>query len=148
MSLDSKKIFITAGIIFLFTTGLWVVSGDEISQFFSEGESKLFQIGKGQEVTLLIDYGEGETKIFEAEFKEGMTAFSLLESETEKANLSLKTKAYDIGIFIETIGNKENGQDGKYWMYYVNGELPMIAADKNELNFGDKIEFKFEKSPF
>jgi len=58
----------------------------------------------------------------------------------------LKTKTYDFGIFIEAIGDKENGEDGKYWMYYVNEEMPMMAVDKKEIGPGDKIEFKFEKS--
>ena len=33
-------------------------------------------------------------------------------------------------------------------MYYVNGVLPMVAADKKEIKSGDIVEFKFEKSPF
>jgi len=76
-----------------------------------------------------------------------MTAFDLLKKGTEELNLTLKNKTYDIGIFIEAIGDKENGQDGKYWMYYVNAEMPIIAADKKELNARDKTEFKFEKPP-
>ena len=45
-------------------------------------------------------------------------------------------------------GIEENGENGKYWLYYVNGEMPMVSADKKELRPGDKVEFKFEKSPF
>ena len=77
-----------------------------------------------------------------------MTAFDLLEQGTNKLGLSLKTKKYDIGIFIEAIGDKENGQEEKYWLYYHNDQMADIAADKLEIKAGDKIEFKFESSPF
>ena len=99
-------------------------------------------------VFLIINYGEGVPSTFEVEFKEGMTAFDLLKNKTEDSNIFLKTKKYDVGIFIETIGDRENGENGKYWMYYINDEMPMVAADKQELNPDDKTEFKFEKSSF
>jgi hypothetical protein len=101
-----------------------------------------------QEVILVIDEGEGTIKTFETEFKEGMTAFDLLKEKTGEIDLTLKFKTYDVGVFIEAIGDKENGEDGKYWLYYVNGEMSQVASDKQLLVPGDKVEFKFEKSPF
>jgi len=99
-------------------------------------------------VSLIIDGGEELFEFFKIEFREKMTAFDLLKEKTDESSLTLRTKTYDIGIFIEAIGDKENGQDGKYWLYYVNEEMPMVAADKKEIKPGDKVEFKFEKSPF
>ncbi|MBI2054315.1 MAG: DUF4430 domain-containing protein [Candidatus Staskawiczbacteria bacterium] len=101
-----------------------------------------------KEVVLVIDNGEKESLTSNANFIKGMTAFDLLKEEVEKLALELKTKNYDMGIFIEAIGNRENGQDGKYWLYYVNGQFPTVAADRKEIKAGDKVEFKFEKSPF
>jgi hypothetical protein len=99
-------------------------------------------------VILIIDDGGGVLKNFKGELKEGMTAFDLLKEGAVELNLDLTVKSYDIGVFIEAIGQKKNGDGGKYWMYYVNGELAPVAADKKELKAGDKVEFKFEKSPF
>ena len=101
-----------------------------------------------KEVVLAINDGSGNIDTLAIEFKEGASAFDLLKEGAEKLALALKAKNYDIGIFIEAIGDKENGQDGKYWLYYVNGEMPMAAADKNPLKIGDRVEFKFEKSSF
>ncbi|XOB46594.1 MAG: DUF4430 domain-containing protein [Candidatus Nealsonbacteria bacterium] len=101
-----------------------------------------------QGVSLTIDNGEEPPKIIESEFREGTTVFDLLKEKTRELDSALKTKTYDFGVLIEAIGDKENGQDGKYWLYYVNGEMPMVVADKKEIKPGDKIEFKFEKSPF
>jgi len=115
--------------------------------FIPQDEMEISQSEIKEEVSLTID-GGGLPKIFKSEFKEGITAFDLLKENADESGLILKTKTYDTGIFIEAIGDRENGQDGKYWLYYVNGEMPMVAADKKEIKPGDEIEFKFEKSPF
>jgi hypothetical protein len=100
-----------------------------------------------QKIFLTIDDGE-TLENFETNFEEGMTVFDLLKKKSEEINMGLETQDYDSGIFIQTIGNKKNGDDKMYWLYYVNGEMAQVAADKQILNPGDKVEFKFEKSPF
>lgn len=127
--------------------GSWLVFSSDLWQV-SVKETNVIQDVVGKEVMLVIDDGGRNPKTLIAEFKEGMTAFDLLKEEAEKLALALETKNYDMGVFIEAIGDRENGQDGKYWLYYVNGQLPMVAADKKEIKAGDKVEFKFEKSPF
>ncbi len=140
-------IIIIIGGAIIFSNKFWQpIAPKKVIQEEGEGLSGKEEIKK--EVVLVIDDGEKEQKSFNAEFNKGITAFDLLKNKAEESNLNLKTKTYDIGIFIEAIGDKENGQDGKYWLYYVNGELAQVAADKKELNPGDKVEFKFEKSPF
>ena len=101
-----------------------------------------------KKIGLVIDDGEGRPESFNADFKEKITAFDLLKEGAGKLNLAVETKTYDIGIFIEAIGNKKNGQGGKYWLYYVNKETAPVAADKKELKDGDVVEFKFEKPSF
>ncbi|MDP2741439.1 MAG: DUF4430 domain-containing protein [bacterium] len=101
------------------------------------------------EVVLEINYGDGNNQVSTEKLVKGMTVQSLLENKI----VELKSKLTIIsdsatGSFIKAIGDKENGQDGKYWLYYVNGQLPMVSVDKKELNPRDKVEFKFEKSPF
>jgi len=97
---------------------------------------------------LVINDGEKTPQEFVMNFSEKTTAFDLLKTKVEELGLNLETKTYDIGIMIETIGDKINGQDGKYWLYHVNNEMPMVSADKMIIKSGDKVEFKFEKSPF
>lgn len=142
------NIFIVIGIGIIIVIGGWLIFSGKIEQPILQEEIGIPQDTILQEVVLIIDDGEGSPQSLGAEFQEGLTAFDLLKEKTEELNIVLKTKTYDIGIFIEAIGDKENGQDDKYWMYYVNNEMPMVAADKKEIKAGDKIEFKFEKSPF
>ena len=85
---------------------------------------------------------------FSLETSNEITVFELLETATKNLGLILKTKQYDVGIFVEAIGDRENGQEGKYWLYYINEEIPMGASDKNKIKPGDKVEFKFEESVF
>jgi hypothetical protein len=139
------NIFIVIGIGIIIIVSGWIIFSDKIRQPVSQEEIGIPQENVEKEtVLLIIDDSEGTKKTFEAEFGEGMTAFDVLKNKTDEFNIALKTKTYDIGIFIEAIGDKENGQDGKYWVYYINGEMPMVAADKKEIKPGDKIEFKFE----
>ena len=146
--MKNLNIFILiGGLAILIGTGC-LISLDEIIPSGFQEETGVPWQGAKLKVSLIIDYGDGNTNSLQSNFRKGMTAFDLLKEKTEKSGLTLKTKTYDIGVLIEAIGHKENGQDGKYWLYYVNGEMPMVSADKKELKPGDKVEFKFEKSLF
>jgi len=133
--------------LIIIVTG-WLIYSDKISQFIPQGEIGAPQDNIEREVVLVIDEGEGSPETFQGVTREGMTAFDLLKEKTQGIGLALKTQTYDMGVFIEAIGDKENGEDGKYWLYYVNGEMPLLSADKQLLSSGDKVEFKFETSPF
>lgn len=144
-----KKAHIIRGIIVIILVILgWVIFLNKDSLFVSQKEAGAPEVKTEEKVSLIINKGEDSPLVVTSGLKEGMTAFSLLKEKTEELGLTLETKTYDMGIFIEVIGDKKNGQDGKYWMYYVNDELPMVAADKKELNPGDKVEFKFETPSF
>ena len=143
-----KNIFVVIGLLIIIAASGWIIISNTIEQLGEEETTGIVgQEEVGKEVVLIIDNGI-QPKRFTAEFRGGMTAFDLLKNKVEESNLVFKTKTYDIGILVEAIGDEENGQDGKYWLYYVNEEMPMVASDKNEIKAGDKVEFKFEKSTF
>jgi len=142
-----KNIYIIFGVGIIVIIGSWFM----LSNGFWQASVKEANNGPaivGEKVVLAINDGEKEQMILTVDFTKGMTVFDLLKNGTEELGLNLKTKTYDIGIMVEAIGDKENGQDNKYWLYYVNGEMPMVSADKMILKAGDKVEFKFEKSAF
>jgi hypothetical protein len=76
------------------------------------------------------------------------TVFSGLVSYGEKNDIEIEYNNYDFGILVESVGNAKNSDDGKSWMYYVNDVLGDAAADKKVLEAGDKVEWRFEESPF
>lgn len=145
-----KKNVLVASIIIIAVVvfGAWLA---DFGKFWQAGlkESGIYNQGVKEKAVLEINYGDGKIQNFESEFAGGMTALSLLQDAIEELKSKLRTKTYSgTGTLVESIGDKENGQNGKYWLYYVNGELPMVAADKMQIKAGDKVEFKFEKSPF
>ena len=144
-----KNTFIKILIVIIVIFAGWMIFSNPISRPVDEKETTdlLDQEKEAAEAVLIIDNGI-QPRTFTTEFKEGMTAFDLLKNKAEEIGLVLKTKVYDIGILVEAIGSEENGQDGKYWLYYVNGEMPMVASDKNKIKAGDKVEFRFEESTF
>lgn len=77
------------------------------------------------------------------------SVFSGLINYGKENNVGIKyNNNYDFGVFIESIGKIKNGDDGKYWQYYVNGILGDVAADKRILREGDSVEWRFEEVPF
>jgi len=146
-----RKIGIIVIIVAAVVIGIWFFLDTPEKSYYFKNESlqKVIEERTKEEVFMVIDTGEGNSSDYKTEFEEGMTVFDLLKKGTSELNLSLKAEAYeDMGIFIEAIGEKENGQDRKYWMYYINDQMPLVAADKYEIKPGDEVEFKFEKSPF
>ncbi len=100
-------------------------------------------------VIYIIDKGEGIINSFKISPSKNSTVFSLLEELSQRENFKIEFTFYkDMGILVKSIDGVENGTNNKYWQYWINGELPMVAADKKEVETGDKIEWKFESSPF
>jgi len=124
-----------------------ITGSEQALDYEEEGAQAIKSTPKTKKVSLIIDFGSEKTKELEMEFGEGMSVFDLLQEGTGPAEIFLQTKMYNIGIFIEMIGDKKNGRDGKYWTYYVNGKFAPVAADKFKLKAGDKVEWKFEKLP-
>jgi hypothetical protein len=144
------KIVILAGLLIIFA-GIIFFYGIRYN-FFQKQNANTAENSEGnrvsQKILLTIDRGEGNILDFESDFNEGISAFDFLREKMKGADVSLETQEYDLGIFIQAIGDEKNGDDGKYWLYYINGQMPQISADNYLLKAGDKVDFKFEKSPF
>ena len=86
-----------------------------------------------------INYnGEGEKSLF-----------AITQEITSENKWGLDFKDYDdMGWLVTQIGTQANGQDNKYWQYYVNDKQPMISVEKFYPTNGDKITWKFVESEF
>jgi uncharacterized protein YxeA len=145
-----KKIIILIITIVLVSAGIIIAASANRS---SRAESDYEDLSQKEEVKrqaeLVIDYGQESQQVFDnIYFENDETVFDVLKKQASKADIEVKTKEYDVGIFIESIGGRKNGTGGNYWTYYVNGKPAEVAADRYKLMSGDKIEFKFEKSPY
>lgn len=81
---------------------------------------------------------------------EGDTVFSILEELSNRNDISLESTYYEQfdSILIDSIGNNQNVNGGRYWQYYVNDEIPMVGCDKYEISNGDYIEWSFETTQY
>lgn len=94
-------------------------------------------------VTLLINDGSTEKKL-EISAQEGESVLDLMKKAQEEENLNFVAEEHDFGVLISEVNGLKGGTEGKYWMYYVNGEMPTVGVDAYETKVGDLVELKFE----
>ena len=100
-------------------------------------------------VNYIINFGENSIIEEQLFLLKDSTVFSLLEDLARKNHFQIESTYYDkMGVLVESIDKINNGIDNKYWQYWVNDELPMVAADKMMPNSGDSIEWKFAPVSF
>lgn len=74
---------------------------------------------------------------------------TITQSIASGKNWAFDAKDYgEMGALVTQIGDYKNGQAQKYWQFYVNGEQPMLSADKFVPKVGDQIEWRFAESKF
>lgn len=151
MEIFNKKL----GIILIILVFGAIVSFFSIHYFIQKEIKSSLEVQKAYQATLeeiipkrvlcLIDKGKGKILEYQVIPSPDSTVFSLLEELSQRENFEIESTLYEgIGVFVETIDGLKGGTDNKWWQYWVNDELPMIAADKKEIKGGDKIEWKFE----
>lgn len=73
------------------------------------------------------------------------TVLRMLERlDDADSSLQLTTKEFaGLGILVEGMGAYQNGTDGKYWQYFINGTLAPVGADQYVPAAGDRVEWRF-----
>jgi 3-hydroxy-3-methylglutaryl CoA synthase len=146
--MSKKNTFLSILIIILLFSFLGWVYID--SNYLNNEEDNLEEGDKiSKEVSLVLNFGDGEdSQMYSVEIKNDWTAFDVLEEILEEKDIELIFEEYGQGVFIKSIGKRENGEDNKYWLYYINNEMPQVSCDKKIITPGDKIEFRFQTSPY
>lgn len=95
-------------------------------------------------VRLSIDFGDA-TRVWDAlPMVTGASAFSIMKDAVAVAQIPLVADpSTGAGVFVRQIGNKKNGDGGRFWQYWVNEKFAMVAADTYMLSAGDRVEWKF-----
>lgn len=71
---------------------------------------------------------------------EGKTVLELLSAYGNK----VETKSSSMGDYVDSINGIKGGTEGKYWLFYVNGEMPTLVADQYITATGDSVEWKLQ----
>lgn len=113
-------------------------------------KSEIWLEKSDQTSVYVVIMGEGWTITDHLVAYKGETVLSLLERCAERNDFTVEYTYYEQfdSTLIDSIHGVINGNDGKYWQYYVNGELPMIGADKCLISNGDSLKWSFEVVPY
>lgn len=79
---------------------------------------------------------------------ENVTVAYFLFECANRYDFTVKKKhwqGYD-SFFIEAINGVENGEDNRYWQYYVNGKFADVGCSNYFLHNNDIVEWRFESS--
>lgn len=60
------------------------------------------------------------------------------------AHAAIETKDSTYGVYVDTINGKQGGTDGKYWTFYVDGQMAQVGAAEYVTQGGEVIEWRFE----
>ena len=144
--MDSKRRWFIIGFVLcalalavgaILYTGSTGASGEAISQTESVEGTVLLTI-EGLYEGKPISVASGETVL---------RVLQKLHAEDER--LMLRTKEYSgLGTLVLGMYGRENGTDGKYWQYEVNGVMPQVGAGAYNLKDGDVVEWYFRPSSF
>lgn len=97
----------------------------------------------------IINKGEGNVVSYQITVSGNQTVLSLLEKLAKRENFKIDSKIYKgLGVLVTAIDGVRNGENNKYWQYWLNGELPMISVDEKEVKGGDRVEWKFATDIF
>ena len=92
-------------------------------------------------VTVNIDFGGNKpNESFQAEWYEGMTAMTALQSGADVASHPIKTY-----IFVNTINGVKTERGAKAWYYEVNGKSTGRIAFRYTVNPSDTITWIYKK---
>ena len=133
-----KKILIIFAVVMVIICGaVGLIYKSSISKDSSKSEnSEQIQI-----VDLEIEDGSAAKISKTVDFIEGMTAQDTLNAGGVKFEL----KDYgSMGKMVNSINSKENGAQGKYWSYYINGVMGQVSASDYKIKAGDQIKWAFE----
>lgn len=151
--MTKKNIFF--GLILLALGGLigsrWQQTYDlRYYQKLAENRAGQIERGESRQVSLMLDDSVAAPVVYrDIEFKENQTLFDLTKDLAKKNNLSFDYKDFgEMGYLITQIGDKINGQDNKFWQYWVNNEQVQVAANKYILRSNDIVLWKFAASKF
>ena len=120
-NMDKKKIVVGIVVVVIVAAALY-------------GSTQMFG-GTTIEATLTIE--NGGTMTYSAEITEGSNVFDLMKA----CNVPFEEE----GGFVTSIHNiSQDTEAGKYWMYYINGELALVGAGDYIVQEGDHITWRLE----
>lgn len=100
--------------------------------------------------SIVVDFGNGTVLSDDVGFSNN-TPLGMLREFVGVDNVVATEAGYIVTIIgvttVDDVAGLE-GTEARYWMYYVNGEMPMESAALLVIEDNDLVEFRFETSPW
>lgn len=95
--------------------------------------------------TLQVNLGDGKIEKYEIEENQKLKTVWDLMQNIRSQDLNFKSKSFQgLGQMITEINDMPNGQEGKYWFFYINNQKSPVGVSSYRLKAGDVVEWKFE----
>jgi len=100
--------------------------------------------------TIIVDFGDGKTYLKAISIYNSTVLDFLLEvKKFEDINVETSYNEQIGGFEIRSITYQEkkyvHGEDGYWWLFYINDQFATAGADKIYVNNNDIIKWKYEK---
>lgn len=134
-------------IILVVVCGVFLSIGVWKGYLLFHGQGKNVVISKQREIPTITLTLDGSDRIATYSSIPASTVFAALQYVSREQHISIQTKQYDFGVFVEQIGDKPNTNE-RAWIYSVNGTSGTVASDKYDLHSGDTILWQYVKPIF
>lgn len=135
---------------------LWIIGGLLIAfaliaggaQYFAPAQAPRIETAGSTQAAVIHLTIEGLYQNKEVAVSSGESVLQMLQ-DTDKADpaVSLHTKEYSgLGTLVTGIHGVENGANGKYWQYKVNGVMSQVGASAYLIQGGDSVDWFFASS--
>lgn len=98
-------------------------------------------------VAVVIDYeGRAEDASFEVPIVEGQTVYEAMSAARDEGKIDFETTDHAGAPFVTEIGGvsgEGDGDEGRNWMYWVNGEPAAVGIGSLKMHDGDELTWRF-----
>ena len=142
----SNKLKYSLGIAAVFALALAGYSFSVSSPYTSQAPTSDVQLQSqnNNSATLEIYPGDGSVRTLDIHPDGKTSLFDLMKTAFEQENIAFDHKNYStMGELVTQIGLKKNGEENKYWQFWVNDEYAKVGVSAYIVEAGDKIKWKF-----
>ncbi|MFW6110043.1 MAG: DUF4430 domain-containing protein [Patescibacteria group bacterium] len=142
-----KKLKIYIGVVFvaLLVIGSWGISrlqGLRAPELPQVEEENILREEEKETATLVIADGDEVLQEIEVSLEKEDTVLALMN----RADLDFEYEEYNTGVLVTSIsGLENNAEEGKYWIYYVDGEKGDSGASDYVVQPDQVIKWRFEE---
>ncbi len=110
--------------------------------------NQITQKTESKPITVNFDFSNQDDVSINYPYNEE-SLFAITQTIAKDKNWQFSFKDYaDMGLLVEQLGNNKNGDDQKYWQYFVGKDQPQVSVDKYFPKAGETVNWKFETSNF